>query len=88
MWNFQDKSQRCALLLFLNFLIWVVFCIKREQNRISFSTLFYVDAKINKSKHFIIISIITSSAEDGTASAFLKTTFIKNDNISNIIPGF
>ena len=73
----------------------MVFCIKREKNRISFSALFHADAKINKSEHFISFyekyqwrSRTFARVEDGTASTLLKMTFIKNDNISKIIPGF
>ena len=73
----------------------MVFCIKREQNRIRFSALFHADAKMNKSEHFISLlekyqwrSQTFARVEDGTASTLLKMTFIKNDNISKIIPGF
>ena len=73
----------------------MVFCIKREQNRIRFSALFQADAKMNKSEHFISLlekyqwrSQTFARVEDGTASTLLKMTFIKNDNISKIIPGF
>ena len=73
----------------------MVFCIKREQNRIRFSALFHADAKMNKSEDFISLlekyqwrSQTFARVEDGTASTLLKMTFIKNDNISKIIPGF